>query len=210
MYSKFELLQSEILKNGCLEHGCLHLLVCPKNKKHVMVAVRAFCPYCYAEKKHLERLFKCTQCDKIIQNMRNTLSKDVINDELSKLLCSHASRIPNKGFPFNSLGVHLCNMMKQGLLDLIPNKSVSDQLKIIRESIESDSFNPFLSINHFNSYLEMDLYTHAFEVAQYLDNNLDNCMESQFLEQEAEAFKEGTALYNLVNRNSMDECMVII
>ena len=56
----------------------------------------------------------------------------------------------------------------------------------------------------------MDLYTHAFEVAQYLDNNLDNCMESQFLEQEAEAFKEGTALYNLVNRNSMDECMVII
>lgn len=201
MYSTFEQLQTDIEKNGCLEHGCLNIVVCPKDSSHVCITVRVFCPHCFAN-NHLERLYNCRECDKQIQRIRETTPADEVKNKLGKLVCSHSTRIPINGIPFNSLGVHLCNMFKLGCLDHVQNKSVVEQLNCIHNSINNDSFNPFLSVNRFYAYLEMDMYTHALETAKYLDIKYNMNMESQFLEQEVEALKEGSALNELINVNS--------
>lgn len=134
--------------------------------------------------------------------MRETADSNEVNSMLGSLVCSHSIRTPKRGFPINSLGVHLCNMFKLGYLEHVQHKSVAEQLEYIRDSISNNSFNPFLSVNRFYSYLEMGMYSHAIETAKYLDRYFYMDMESQFLEQEVDALKEGTALYDLVNLNS--------
>ena len=194
---KFEQLQRRIEKNGTLNQGRIHLVICPENPSHGCISVRAHCPYCT---QRLVRLFKCDDCDKIINEINNQqISDEEKRQTLRALICHHSERTPIQGFPVNLLGVHLCNLYKYGLLDHIQHKSAEDQLIFIKKSIHNKSFNPFLSVNRLYSYIEMEMYSHAREVAWFWDNLSISNLEEQFLQTEAKAVCEDSAISELLS-----------
>lgn len=200
---KFETLQNMISKNGTLSHGCIDLVVCILDPSHCNIGERVYCPYCSRDNIFV-RLYNCSDCDLIIQKIiLENIPIEEKQKKLRELNCRHAERTPQKGFPVNLLGVHLCNMYKFGLLDLIRHKSTRDQLDFIRESITKKSFNPFLSINRFFSYLEMGMYSHAKEIALFWDNFIKEDVEKIFLHSEMESVCENDIISELISLTGM-------